>query len=689
MGSLRSRLIAVGVLSVALPLITLTGLSWWRGTVTAEHSSRTARSQSDKLVEQTALSVADMARIAERQLQEQLHLQMKIAREVVGDAGGVRIDTSAQAAWEAVNQFNGTVSKVQLPKVQGGATWLGQSFARDQPVPIVDRITELSGAVATVFQRMNAAGDMLRVATTVESAPGRRAIGTYIPASNPDGQPNKVVATVLGGQNYIGRAQVVGQWMVTGYIPLKDPNGDVIGMLFVGLTEALAFEHIGKTIQGMEFGQTGEILIFNATGSDRGKVVIPKSTEPNLKNVSAVDNPERQKAFEELLAEIKKAQHPLLVQYPATNAAGQKIRRYGRAVYFPAWDWVILTSLDEDEVMAAVIELGRKQRSEFMIQIGISAAALLAATLAWFYVGHKISKNIRALAKVIQKSSATTSTAAGEVSQASQQLASGSSEQAASLEETSASLEETASMVKRNAQHAEEAREAAGKAHRMAELGHEEMRGMQSAMNSIQQSTAEVTKIVETIDEIAFQTNLLALNAAVEAARAGEAGAGFSVVADEVRMLAQKSVAAARETASMIDNAKVRSEEGARYAKSLSSQLDGIRTSVTAVNGLVVEIATGSKEQSVAISELNRTLVEMDKVTQATAASAQETAAAAQELNAESVALQSASNELFALIEGTRAAKSGSHPHSRSTRAAGKQAPAAANAAPAQPHPVS
>jgi methyl-accepting chemotaxis protein len=223
----------------------------------------------------------------------------------------------------------------------------------------------------------------------------------------------------------------------------------------------------------------------------------------------------------------------------------------------------------------------------------------------------------------------------------------------------------------------------------MAELGHEEMRGMQTAMNSIQQSTAEVTKIVETIDEIAFQTNLLALNAAVEAARAGEAGAGFSVVADEVRMLAQKSVTAARETASMIDNAKVRSEEGARYARSLSSHLDSIRTSVTSVNGLVVEIATGSQEQSVAISELNRTLVEMDKVTQATAASAEETAAAAQELSSESVALQSASNELFALIEGTRAARSGRHPHAPASRAAGKAAPAAAAGVPASLHPVS
>jgi len=173
---------------------------------------------------------------------------------------------------------------------------------------------------------------------------------------------------------------------------------------------------------------------------------------------------------------------------------------------------------------------------------------------------------------------------------------------------------------------------------------------MQSAMNAIQQSSHDISKIIKTIDEIAFQTNILALNAAVEAARAGVAGAGFAVVADEVRSLAQRSAVAARETADKIADATTRSAQGVELSQRVSAGLQHILEKNREVDRLVAEVATASHEQSVGLSQINTAITQMDKVTQANAASAEETAAAAQELNAQSEELRNSSAQLGALV---------------------------------------
>jgi chromosome segregation ATPase len=178
------------------------------------------------------------------------------------------------------------------------------------------------------------------------------------------------------------------------------------------------------------------------------------------------------------------------------------------------------------------------------------------------------------------------------------------------------------------------------------------MREMQNAMQAIQASSTEISKIIKTIDEIAFQTNILALNAAVEAARAGEAGAGFAVVADEVRALAQRSVQAARETAQKISDATSKSEQGTRISEKVAKSLDEITAKVRKVDELIAEIAMASKEQNEGIGQVTRAVSEMDKVTQANAATAEETSSAATELNTQTVRLKAVIAELTAMVNG-------------------------------------
>jgi methyl-accepting chemotaxis protein len=210
------------------------------------------------------------------------------------------------------------------------------------------------------------------------------------------------------------------------------------------------------------------------------------------------------------------------------------------------------------------------------------------------------------------------------------------------------------SMTKRNAESAGRAREVSNRMRAAAEAGSSDVQEMNQAMAAIKSSADEISKIVKTIDEIAFQTNILALNAAVEAARAGEAGMGFAVVADEVRNLAQRSAQSAKETAARIDDSVKRSGHGVHVSRKVSDSLNQILGSARDADALIAEIAQASREQEQGISQLNAAVSQVDKVTQSNASTAEETASAAEEMNAQAVAQKEAIRELLVLVGRAR-----------------------------------
>lgn len=243
-----------------------------------------------------------------------------------------------------------------------------------------------------------------------------------------------------------------------------------------------------------------------------------------------------------------------------------------------------------------------------------------------------MQSSIKTMIGEIKASTDTINTAAKEIATGNADLSQRTEEQASSLEETASSMEELTSTVKQNAENAKQANQLAISASDVAGRGGAVVSKVVTTMDSINDSSRKIVDIISVIDGIAFQTNILALNAAVEAARAGEQGRGFAVVAGEVRSLAQRSAAAAKEIKTLIGDSVEKVEGGSKLVAQAGQTMEEIVTSIKRVTDIMSEIAAATMEQSQGIEQVNLAITQMDEVTQQNAALVEEAAAAAESL---------------------------------------------------------
>ncbi|PQO46192.1 methyl-accepting chemotaxis protein [Blastopirellula marina] len=311
---------------------------------------------------------------------QQLNSTIQFSEELLHDRGNLVQEPKVQQ-WLCKNQYTGETSTVELPALSIGGMSLGQVQSPADEVPFVDEVTDWSQGTCTIFQRMNDQGDMLRVATSVLGKDGHRAIGTYIPAVNPEGNKNPVVEKLMQGEPYYGRAFVVNKWYSTAYHPVTDADGDVIGALYVGLLQEEAAE-LPQRLERLSLGESGYVFVVKGTGSDKGMYIVSKNGTRNGENIldtiDANGEPCIQIMIEKsIAAKDSEAGGVVMHEYAWQNKGEADPRdKLAALFYYEPWDWVVGISTYKDDFQASVTST-RSALNWMLIYVGIGAVAVL------------------------------------------------------------------------------------------------------------------------------------------------------------------------------------------------------------------------------------------------------------------------------------------------------------------------
>ena len=420
--------------------------------------------------------------------------------------------------------------------------------------------------------------------------------------------------------------------------PIRE-NDTIVGV-FVG---ALDLSYCGKTfVAPVKVGESGYVYVTD----DKGLILIHPTKENILKlDITNYD-------FGRQMTQQKNG----IISY---NWKGvDKIVAFSQEKELK---WIIASTANIDEIFAPVISIG-------YMSLIIAISTVVLACMVLFMIARSIALPVNRIINGLNDSSSQVDSASGQVAAASQSLAEGVAQQASGIEETSAALEELTSMTKQNAENASQADSLMKDTSRVVHKANDSMGDLKTSMADISKASSETSKIIKTIDEIAFQTNLLALNAAVEAARAGETGAGFAVVAEEVRSLAMRSAEAAKNTAGLIEDTVTKVQRGSGLLNSTSDDFNAVADNVQKVENIIDEIAVASGEQSEGIDQIAKTIIEMEQVTQLSAANAEESASVSEEMNSQAAQLKSFVGELITLVEGSNEKKGSGYITSRTER---------------------
>ncbi len=340
---------------------------------------------SDQMDDQ-AKDIYHLVQTQDAGVQSRVNDDLKVAQYVINSQGGL-VPCDGTVNWTAVNQLTHETMAVTLPRLCVGQTWLGQNGDLSVETPVVDEYKGMVGSAMTIFQRIDAAGNLLRVATTVPKSDQERAVGTFIPAVNQDGTANAVVATILKGETYRGMAYVWDGWYVTAYEPVFDASGEVIAAIFVGVRPD-DFSALNDALKEMRVGNSGYVFVIGAEGDDKGQYIISKGGERDGESIWDAQDADGNYFIREMvekglsLEDVETA----TVRYPWRNVGETESRwKTAHLVYYKPWDWLIGVSAYEDD-FAELYDALANVRSQQIIVTGSIAIvmAVIAAVVSLF-----------------------------------------------------------------------------------------------------------------------------------------------------------------------------------------------------------------------------------------------------------------------------------------------------------------
>jgi methyl-accepting chemotaxis protein len=595
---------------------------------------------------------ARVTSLVEERFLENLKGRMEIVRDMV-----TAYDTSLSRNADELLAVFKSLFPGRISAPAGRTTGIGGIttpllLAGDKPINLefaeVDRFTELTGNVATIFARSG--DDFVRISTSLKKEDGSRAIGTFLGRQHPG------YAALMNGGVYKGLANLFGRDYLTKYEPFRDAAGNVLGVYFIGLDFTDRYRALRDQIRSVRFGKTGYLYVVSTRGGDQGKLLIHPFREGE--NILAARDDQGREFVREMLSRKEG-----VTRY-SWDAQG-KGESSERIAYFTMqgdWEWLIGSSMGMDELTAAsstlrvylflatlltMVLLGFLLHfaSSRMVSRPVKKALEFAGAMAegdltrkvavnggdemgrLFTALNRLAGNHAEVVQSVKKAAENLASASSAISASTEQMSEGATEQASAATEVSSSMEQMSSNIKQNAENALATEQIANKVAADAKEGGQAVAETVGAMK-------EIADKISIIEEIARQTNLLALNAAIEAARAGDHGRGFAVVAAEVRKLAERSKQAASEIGRL-------SSTSVDIAVKAGQLLDRILPEIQKTAELVQEITASSKEQSVGADQISRSVQQLDQVIQHNASSAEELAATSEQLSAQADLMKS------------------------------------------------
>lgn len=403
-----AKIISIAVLPIVLTTAGILGIALYQKGALQRYFSGSIEEQARNEARKVAQNVYLMCRSAQESVQKTVDAGLRVAEYVQADAGAVSFSRET-VAWTAVNQFTREKKAVVLPKMLLGGEWLGQNRNQRRKSPVVDEVKRLVGGTATIFQRMNDAGDMLRVVTNVENRDGSRAIGTYIPALEPDGRSNPVVAALLRGETFRGRAYVVNDWYITAYEPIWDVRKQrVVGALYVGVKQE-NLESLREGIKDIVVGKSGYVFVVGGKGDQRGRYIISRKGRRDGENVWDTTTADGRTIAQAIISKalalkndpsrgfIDTGYEHYLWQNPEDPGPRDKTVAIA---YFEPWDWVIGAGFYDSDFADSRMRMAEALNS---MAAWVAMAALIMILLA-LPAGYLVARGIRSRVDSILKS---------------------------------------------------------------------------------------------------------------------------------------------------------------------------------------------------------------------------------------------------------------------------------------------
>jgi methyl-accepting chemotaxis protein WspA len=474
--------------------------------------------------------------------------------------------SNEKITWLAKNQFTSETVTVELPKAMYKNTWVGKISDFSENGGLVDEITKITGGTVTIFQRLNDAGDMLRISTTVPTQSGKRAISTYIPAKNPNGNINPVIDAVLKGKTYEGIAFVVNDWYVSCYEPYYDKSGKIIGMIYVG-EKLSSLSSLKNILNNMKVGKTGYIYIIGTTPPHQNKFILSRRGLDDGKNISDFKDINDNLIYSEIENKLKEKGNQELYSFTFTSydEKGNQQKYISSATNFKKWNWIIGAVTLENDYMFANQELKNQFSSLQNKQLAAGGIILLFVIIITSYLGGRMTqplflltrvatkiaegnialakeilkkfkdtlkikdsetnskddavklfksfevmvRNLDSLIGQVQKSGIQVTTSATEISASARELEATVAEQAASTKEVNATSLEISNLSKKLYKHVNQVSTSISDTSHVAETGRHNLMNMEKAMNDLTNATILLSSKLSIINDKAAKISAI------------------------------------------------------------------------------------------------------------------------------------------------------------------------------------